>query len=265
VNELNPHLDFRQTLAYSQFQNFILYNTTANNTETMSTEQNPAPDNKPQETEKPAGFTDLTGPAAFKAQTKKSAQENATESEIEDALANIGNLSDAPQNAEAIAKLEQSLAETKDQLIRTIADMENLRKRSMREREDAMKYAISGFARDLLDVSDTFRRALDSIPEDLKVDDRITPLVSGIEAMERALLACFEKNGIRKIEPIEEAFDPNFHEVMFEAPVPGKPSGTIIQIIEPGYLLHDRLLRPARVGISKADQSSGQHEIDTQA
>ncbi|MDY0028698.1 MAG: nucleotide exchange factor GrpE [Pseudobdellovibrionaceae bacterium] len=231
----------------------------------MSTEHDHIPENKPQETEKPAGFTDLTGPAAFKAQTKKASEAYTSESDMESAMENMGAFSGSSQHAETVIKLEQSLAETKDQLIRTVADMENLRKRSVREREDAMKYAISGFARDLLDVSDTFRRALDSIPGDLKSDERITPLVSGIEAMERALLACFEKNGIRKIEPIEESFDPNFHEVMFEAPVPGKPSGTIIQIIEPGYLLHDRLLRPARVGISKADQTSGQHEIDTQA
>ncbi len=209
---------------------------------------------KPIDSEIPDGFTDLTGPAAFKAQAKA----QTTQQQSEDQAA-----ADAA-NAETMAKLEAALAESKDQLIRTVADMENLRKRSAREREDAMKYSISGFARDLLDVADTFKRALDSIPDDLRSEERINPLIEGIQAMERVLLSCFEKNGIRKIEPLDEIFNPNFHEVMFETPIPEKPSGTIIQIIEPGYLLHDRLLRPARVGVSKSDIPSP-HGVDTQA
>lgn len=164
-----------------------------------------------------------------------------------------------------ISALEEALAITKDQLLRTVADMDNLRKRSVREREDAGKYAVSSFARDLLDVADTFQRALQAIPEDLRQDGRINSLIQGIEATERSLLSCFEKNGIRKIEPMDVPFDPNFHEVMFEAPVPNKASGIIIQLIEPGYVIHDRLLRPARVGVAKSDDSGAGHKIDTQA
>ncbi|HOO51028.1 MAG TPA: nucleotide exchange factor GrpE [Alphaproteobacteria bacterium] len=235
----------------------------------MSTEHNKADPNPAKEATQPDGFTDLTGPAAFKAKNKQaenpSEQEPMSAPNAEQAMENVGNISEfAAQNTEMVAKLEKALADTKDQLIRTVADMENLRKRSAREREDALKYSISGFARDLLDVSDTFRRALDSIPADLKEDNRINPLVEGIEAMERALLTVFEKNGLKKIEPLDEVFNPNFHEVMFEAPMPDKANGTIIQIIEPGYLLHDRLLRPARVGISKSDQGNN-HNLDTQA
>ncbi|HRK97377.1 MAG: nucleotide exchange factor GrpE [Alphaproteobacteria bacterium] len=209
--------------------------------------------------EKPEGFTDLTGPAAFKAQAKKA--DTSTEGE--------DNTPNDPEHTDhdIVAKLETALGETRDQLLRTIAEMDNLRKRSIREREDAMKYSISSFARDLLDVADTFKRALESIPADLRADGRINPLVEGIEAVERVFLTCFEKNGIRKIEPIDEIFNPNFHEVMFEAPLPDKPSGTIIQIIEPGYLLHDRLLRPARVGVSKSETPSEKltEGLDTQA
>lgn len=164
-----------------------------------------------------------------------------------------------------MAQMEQALAITKDQLIRTVADMDNLRKRSAREREDAMKYAISGFARDLLDVADTFKRALDAIPEDVRTDARAAPVVEGLQAMERALLTCFEKNGLKKIEPLGEVFNPNFHEVMFEAPLPDKDNGTIIQIIEPGYLLHDRLVRPARVGVAKSIGGDDAHLVNTQA
>lgn len=221
----------------------------------MTTHENQNQNEQP-EPEKPEGFTDLTGPAAFKAQMKQqSSEEQSAKTPQLDALH-----SDAQ-----IAQLEQALAESKDQLIRTVADMENLRKRAAREREDASKYAVSGFARDLLDVADTFRRALAAIPEDLKSDGKINPLIEGIEAMERALLSCFEKNGIKKIEPMDEVFNPNFHEVMFEAPIPDKPNGTIIQIVEPGYLLHDRLLRPARVGLAKTVGADTAHAIDTKA
>lgn len=202
------------------------------------------------ELERPAGFTDKTGPAAFKQQQKAEA-EAAVAAVQHEHNATLASLQETYQ------KMETELAATKDHLLRTVAELDNLRKRSVREREDASKYAVSSFAKDLLDVADIFRRALDSIPEDLRSDEKIKPLVDGIEATERAFLRNFEKNGIRKIEPMDEMFNPNFHEVMFEAPVPGKMAGTIIQLIEPGYVLHDRLLRPARVGVAKDDGSNG--------
>lgn len=169
-----------------------------------------------------------------------------------------------------VIALQEQLDNAKDQMMRAVAEAENTRKRMMKEREDGRKYAISGFAKDLLDFSDNFSRALDSIPaEALEGNDLIKNVLSGIEAMEKHLLNTFEKHGIQKIEPLEEKFDPNIHEVMFEAPVPDKPAGTIIQVIEPGYLLHDRLLRAARVGVAKNDgqgdnQTGGTGHIDTQ-
>ena len=196
------------------------------------------------------GLDNLTGPAAFKA--KQKAAENQAESEANVAL------------TDEIAKLKEALAASNDQLLRTVADMDNLRKRSVREREDASKYAVTGFAKDLLDVADTFTRALQSIPADLRQDPRINVLVQGIEATEKSLLSAFEKNGIQKIEPLDEPFNPHFHEVMFEAPVPDKASGIIIQLIEPGYVIKDRLLRPARVGVAKAGDNQT-HAVDTQA
>ena len=122
--------------------------------------------------------------------------------------------------------------------------------------------------RDLLYVADNIRRALESIPEDLQqADERIAGVISGIDAIEKELLKNFERHGIRKIEPMDEIFDPNFHEVMFEAPGTGKPAGTIIQMVEPGYILHDRLLRPARVGVAKDEGQGGGNDrhIDTEA
>jgi molecular chaperone GrpE len=222
---------------------------------------------KPESPDLPPGFTEVSGPAAFKAQQKAAEEQAIAAAAQEGATAPTSPAEDyGAALVQKVAELETALASANDTLLRTVADMENLRKRSVREREDASKYAVSGFAKDLLDVADTFRRALSAIPADLREDARILPLIEGIEATERALLASFERNGIKKIEPLDEPFNPNFHEVMFEAPVPGKPGGVIIQLIEPGYLLHDRLLRPARVGVAKADPNGNSgHALDTQA
>lgn len=174
---------------------------------------------------------------------------------------------EAARVAAVIAALQDELATAKDQALRAMADAENTRKRALRERDDAGKYAISAFARDLLDFSDNFQRALAAIPAEARADDRIAAVLEGIGAMEKVLFATFEKHGIQKIAPLDEMFDPNFHEAMFEAPGTGKAAGTIIQVIEPGYIIKDRLLRPARVGVAKGDAApSGEiHHIDTQA
>lgn len=172
---------------------------------------------------------------------------------------------------EQIATLTAQLAEARDQTLRAVAEMENTRKRLLREREDVRKYAVSDFARDLLDFSDNFRRALGAIPADSLADPLVKNVVEGVSVMEKELGRTMEKHGIRKIEPMGEPFDPNFHEAMFEAPGTGQPAGTIIELIEPGYVLHDRLLRPARVGIAKDEgQGSGASgrpggQIDTEA
>ncbi len=167
-----------------------------------------------------------------------------------------------------ISELQQQMAAVKDQGLRALAEADNTRKRALKDREDATKYAIANFARDLLDYADNFNRAIASVPEELKNsgDDRITSLVTGLEAMQRQLLQTLEKNGVKKLEPRDEPFNPHFHEVMFEVPGTGKPAGTIIQLVDAGYILHDRLLRPARVGVAKDEgQGSAAHNIDTQA
>lgn len=158
-----------------------------------------------------------------------------------------------------VTLLETELERTKDLMMRTVAEAENGRKRALKEREDASKFAVSNFARDILNVADNLRRALEAIPEELQAQHpQIKNLTDGINATERELLRCFEKNGIKKNEPLNERFDPNFHEVMFETPIPDKTAGTIIQVIDPGYTLNGRILRPARVGIAKNDATAGQ-------
>lgn len=160
-----------------------------------------------------------------------------------------------------IAALESELAQTRDQLLRTMAELENLRKRSAREREEATKYAAGAFARDILSVADNLRRAIEAAAPDM----RASSLVQGVEATERELLRVFEKNGIRQLAPVGVPFDPNFHEVMFESPVPGKPDGTIFQLLEPGYVISDRLLRPARVGVVRNAPGTPPHAVDQEA
>ena len=140
---------------------------------------------------------------------------------------------------------------SKDRLLRALAETENIRRRAQREREDASKYAIGAFAKDLLSAADNLRRALDSLPEAELHDERTRSLFAGVAATERELLACFERHGIRRIDPKGERFDHNFHQAIFEAERADAPAGTIVEVLQPGYVLHDRLLRPAMVGVAK--------------
>jgi molecular chaperone GrpE len=173
---------------------------------------------------------------------------------------NLDGLAGAPVESEEtgepspesrVAALETELAEQKDRLLRALAETENVRRRAQREREDASKYAVAGFAKELLSVADNLRRALDSLPESEIRDDRTRALLTGVEATERELLSIFERNGIRRINPDGERFDHNLHQAVFEAERPDKPGGVIIEVLQPGYVLHDRLLRPAMVGVAK--------------
>lgn len=187
------------------------------------------------------------------------AEQIEADSELESALNAVGDepLGATDGDQAKIMVLEEQLAQAKDQTLRALAEMENNRRRAQKEREDAGKYAVSSFARDLLAVSDNLRRAIEAFPDDARQDIRVANLIEGIEATEKELLKTFDKHGIQKIEPLDIPFDPHFHEVMFEASIPGKAGGMVIQVIEAGYILNDRLLRPARVGISKSDSGAG--------
>jgi molecular chaperone GrpE len=152
-----------------------------------------------------------------------------------------------------LAAAESELAEAKDRLLRALAETENVRRRAQREREDAQRYGATGFARDLLNVADNLRRALESAPEEQAQDEVTRSLLAGVAATERELLAAFERHGIRRVEPQPgERFDHNFHQAMFEVENTGQPGGAIVQVLQPGYVMHDRLLRPAMVGVAKS-------------
>lgn len=163
-----------------------------------------------------------------------------------------------------VKALEAELADLKDKAMRALAEAENTKRRALKDRDDAAKYAVSSFARDLLDFSDNFHRALAAIPAELHSDEKIGSIVTGLQAMDAQLLKTFDKHGIKKIEPLDEPFNPNFHEVMFETPIPGKAGGLVIQVVEAGYVLNDRLLRAAKVGVSKNGPLSD-HQVDQSA
>ncbi len=166
---------------------------------------------------------------------------------------------EAPAAESRIAELESEVAGLKDQLLRALAETENVRRRAQREREDTAKFAISSFAKDLLAVGDNLRRAVDAVPANARESDELlNTLMIGVEATERQLAAAFDRAGMKKMEPLGEPFDPNFHQVMFEIENTGKPGGTIVQVLQDGYTLHGRLLREAMVGVAKRGADEAQ-------
>ncbi|MEF2550390.1 nucleotide exchange factor GrpE [Aurantimonas sp. A2-1-M11] len=159
----------------------------------------------------------------------------------------------AAADAERIAALEAENADVKDRLLRLAADMENLRRRTEREVKDARTYAVTGFAREILSVADNLRRALEAVPAEAKAggEGGLIGLIDGVEVTERSLLGTLDKHGVKKLDPEGQRFDPNFHQAMFEIPNTDVPNGTVLQVVQAGYAIGDRVLRPAMVGVSK--------------
>ena len=147
----------------------------------------------------------------------------------------------------------QVAAEYKDKLLRLLAEMENLRRRTEREIADARAYGVSNFARDIVAVADNMDRALGALDAGLreKADAGTKALLDGVELTERELLKVLEKHGVKKFEPLGEKFDPNLHQAMFELPDPSRPAGTVAQVVQPGYMIGERILRPALVAVAK--------------
>jgi molecular chaperone GrpE len=161
------------------------------------------------------------------------------------------------QLAEALIAAQAQAAEYKDQALRAMAEAENTRRRMQRDRDEAVKHAPAILAKDILTVADNLRRAIEHVPQEaLAYDEALANLATGVELTERLLLSAFEKHAIRQVNPLGEKFDSNFHQAMFEVPGTGQPQGTVVQVMEPGYLIHDRLLRPALVGVAKGDAAA---------
>ncbi|MBW8902985.1 MAG: nucleotide exchange factor GrpE [Bradyrhizobium sp.] len=165
----------------------------------------------------------------------------------------------APETAQAetapdpAAQLAKEAADLKDRLLRTLAEMENLRRRTEREVADARSYGVTNFARDILAVADNMERALKALDDEIreKSEAGVKALLDGVELTERELIKAMEKHGVKKLEPQGQKFDPNLHQAMFEIPDESVPAGTVVQIMQPGYTIGERVLRPALVGVSK--------------
>jgi molecular chaperone GrpE len=160
-----------------------------------------------------------------------------------------------PGSVEALAK---ELTEARDKTLRTLAEMENLRQRTRREVADSKVYGITGFARDVLDIADSLQRTLDAVPAETRelADPMLKALIEGVELTERSLLNALEKNGVKKFDPLGEKFNPNFQQAMYEVPDASVPSGTVVQVVQAGYMIGERVLRPALVAVSKGGAKS---------
>jgi molecular chaperone GrpE len=175
---------------------------------------------------------------------------------IADAEPDTGGIAPAAQAAaeppDPLAEATREAAEFKDKLLRTLAEMENLRKRTEREVADSRQYGIASFARDVLAVADNMHRALEAIGPELRQSADSKALVEGVELTERELLKVLEKHGVTKFSPLGEKFDPNFHQAMFEMPDASATPGSVAQVIQAGYKIGERVLRPALVAVAKA-------------
>ena len=176
----------------------------------------------------------------------------------DDATAEPENRSDSSQAEEArIAQLVETLAresaDYKDKHLRALAEMENMRRRTDREVADARQYGVAGFARDVLGIADNMHRAREAIGPELRAsaDAGIKALLEGLDLTERELLKVLEKQGVKRFEPAGEKFDPNLHQAMYEVPDPSVPAGTVAQVVQPGYMIGERVLRPALVAVAK--------------
>jgi molecular chaperone GrpE len=165
---------------------------------------------------------------------------------------------DAGPVKEKLGELQAENDRLRDQLLRALAETENVRRRAEREKEDTAKFAVQRLARDLLNVADNLRRALEAVPAEV----RGSALAEGVAATERELLSVFQRFDINRIDPLDQRFDPNFHQAMMEVPGTGKPAGTVVQVLASGYVLSGRLLRPALVAVAKGEPAP---RVDTMA
>ena len=169
-----------------------------------------------------------------------------------DAPRTVPEADDGPAG-NAAAMLAEEVAQLKDRLLRTLAEMENLRRRTEREVADARTYAVTQFARDIVTVADNMERAMQALDQEIrdKADAGVKALLDGVELTERELLKVLEKHGVQKVDPKGQKFDPHRHQAIYEVPDPSITAGTIVQVMQPGYTIGERVLRPAMVGVAK--------------
>ena len=198
---------------------------------------------------------DLEKLAELEAELEEAAQES-TEEEAEE--------EEAPEPTP-----EEQIADLKDQVLRAMAETENIRRRAQRDVQDTSRYAVSNFARDVLSIGDNLTRALESVPPEAREsNEALASLLDGVTMTQREFLTTIERHGIKRIEPMGEKFDHNFHQAMFEVEDADQEPGTVVQVVQVGYVIGDRLLRPAMVGVAKQPGAAGpgnggSHKVDT--
>ncbi len=160
---------------------------------------------------------------------------------------------------------EKEINDLRDKLLRAVAETENVRRRSEKEKADAANYAVTSFARDMLSIGDNLHRALEALPEDENLPENVKNLIEGVKMTDRELHNIFERHGINKINPHGEPFDHHHHQAMFETETNDHPHGTVMQVMQVGYKIKDRLLRPAMVGVAKGGPEKPTEGIDTKA
>jgi molecular chaperone GrpE len=196
----------------------------------------------------------MTDPTARQAKEQAAQAEAPASATAEAQTASTQDSQAAAQPADPLAEAQREAADYRDKLLRTLAEMENLRKRTEREIADARVYGIASFARDVLAVADNMHRALAAIGPELResADAKVRSLIEGVELTERELLKTLEKHGVKKFSPEGQKFDPNVHQAMFEMEHPELPPGHVAQVMQAGYMIGERVLRPAMVGVVKA-------------
>jgi molecular chaperone GrpE len=213
------------------------------------------PNNQDPNNQDPNAETGAQDPAG----SDKAATDGAMDDILNDVLAAAG--AETKGDADVQDPLTAMTAERdqlKDQLLRALADTENMRRRSEREAANVRKYGHTPFARDLVGAIDNLARVVESAPENLdQADETVKSLITGIQLSWTELQSVIEKHGIKRVEPLGEKFDYNLHQAMFEVPTNDQPSGMVLEVVQHGYVLHDRLLRPAMVGVSKAGDAAG--------
>jgi molecular chaperone GrpE len=177
--------------------------------------------------------------------------------------------SENPHAAEfaVLQALQDEVASLKDQRLRALAEAENIRRRAEKEKNEASQYAVTKFARDMLGIADNFARALAAVPAEVRAtaDPQVAAVLDGVEATDRQLLQTLERYGVKPVDTSDGKFDPNLHQAIAEVPGNGKPAGTIVDVVQSGYMIGDRLLRPAMVTVAKKDTSAQPAGVDTKA
>ncbi|MBB3612227.1 nucleotide exchange factor GrpE [Rhizobium sp. BK602] len=178
---------------------------------------------------------------------------DATATDLAQDVADTVETAAASQEPDPVELLKAENSDLRDRYLRLAAEMDNLRRRTERDVKDAKSYSVASFARDMLAVSDNLRRTLEAIPADAlaAADAGLKTLVEGVDMTERSMLSALERHGVRQIEPVGQKFDPNFHQAMFEVPNTEVPNNTVVQVVQTGYTIGERVLRPAMVGVAK--------------